>query len=275
MTYPSIDPVLLRLGPVHVHWYGLAYVVGFIAAALLFRRLSRQWGVGLTDDDVLNALLYCVIGVLLGGRLGYVLFYGGRHYLDDPVRVFAIWDGGMAFHGGLAGIIIAGVLFARRVGVPFLRLADMAAVGAPVGFFFGRLANFINGELWGRVTDVSWAMVFPGAGASPRHPSQLYEAVLEGLVMFVVLSVMARRRRPTGAIFGWMLLMYGSFRLLVEFVREPDAQLGLVLGPLTMGQLLSAPLVVLGVWFIWRALRAEDTRGAAVPGKPAKTSGSD
>ncbi|MDZ4063150.1 MAG: prolipoprotein diacylglyceryl transferase, partial [Coriobacteriia bacterium] len=197
LTYPNIDPVLLRLGPVQVHWYGLAYVAGFIAAGLLFRRFSQRWGVGLSDDDVLGAVLYCVIGVLLGSRIGYVLFYGGRYYLDDPVRVFALWDGGMAFHGGLAGIIIAGVLFARRVGVPFLRLADMAAVGAPVGFFFGRLANFINGELWGRVTDVPWAMVFPGAGANPRHPSQLYEAVLEGLVMFVVLSVLARRR-PLG-----------------------------------------------------------------------------
>lgn len=275
LTYPNIDPVLLRLGPVQVHWYGLAYVAGFIAAALLFRSLGRRWGVSLTDDDVLGAVLYCVIGVLLGGRLGYVLFYGGRYYLDNPGAVLAIWDGGMAFHGGLAGIILAGLLFARRVGVPFLRLADMAAVGAPVGFFLGRLANFINGELWGRVTDVPWAMVFPGAGPSPRHPSQLYEAVAEGLVIFVVLWVMARRRRPRGALFGWLLLMYGSFRLLIEFVREPDAQLGLIVGPLTMGQLLSVPLIVLGAWFIWRASRIGDERGARSPEHSADIRGSD
>lgn len=256
LTYPAIDPVLVQLGPFAVHWYGLAYIVGFIAAGVIFGWLSRRWGFGFTTDDVLSVVLYCVLGVLVGGRVGYALFYGGSAFLDDPLMLFRIWNGGMSWHGGFLGIVVAGLFVSYRYKVPFLRLADMAAVGAPVGFFFGRLANFVNGELWGRVTDVPWAMVFPGAGALPRHPSQLYEALLEGLVLFLVLLWLARTRRPDGFMFGVFMLGYGAFRFLVEFVREPDAQLGFLWGGATMGQLLSIPLMIAGVGFIVFAMRS-------------------
>jgi len=261
IPYPTIDPVLVSIGPFEVRWYGLAYVAGFVVAALIMRSINRRWGVGLTDDDLVLAVLYAVIGLMVGARLGYVIAYGSGDYAEDPLAIFRIWDGGMSFHGGFIGLVLAGVLFARRVRVPFLRVADMAAVGATLGLFFGRMANFINGELWGRVTDVPWAMVFPGAGPLPRHPSQLYEAVLEGLVLFGVLWWLSRRRQPDGLITGAFIGLYGVFRFVVEFFREPDAQLGYVLGPFTMGQILSAPLVLVGAWLVWRALRAGRPEG--------------
>lgn len=260
LNYPEIDPVLFQVGPFAIHWYGLAYIVGFIAAGYLFAWLNRRWGIGFSADDILSVVLYCVVGVLIGGRLGYVLFYGGDTFRSDPLQVLRVWNGGMSWHGGFLGIVIAGLLVARRFKIPFLRLADMAAVGAPVGFFFGRLANFVNDELWGRTTDVPWGMVFPGAGSIPRHPSQLYEALLEGLVLFVVLLVLARKRRADGFIFGMFMLGYGSFRFMIEFMREPDAQLGLLWGGATMGQLLSLPLIALGVWFVAQAMRKAATK---------------
>lgn len=255
LTYPALDPVILQIGPIGLRWYGLAYVVGFLVAGWIFARLNRRWGVGLSADDVLTVVLYCVVGVLVGGRLGWVIFYGGAEYLREPLRILQTWTGGMSWHGGFVGIVIAGLVFARRRGIPFVRLADMAAVGAPAGFLFGRLANFVNNELWGRVTDVSWGMVFPGAGPLPRHPSQLYEAFLEGLVMLVVLLLLARKKRPDGFFFGMFMLMYGGFRFVVEFAREPDAQLGFLFAGATMGQLLSLPVAALGAWFVWRAVK--------------------
>lgn len=254
-TYPAIDPVLLTAGPIEVRWYGLAYVAGFLCAATIFWWLNRRWEIGLTADDTLTVVLYAVIGVLVGSRIGWVIVYGGGEYLREPVRILATWEGGMSWHGGFIGIVVAGLLLARKLPVSFVTLADMAAVGAPCGFLFGRLANFVNGELWGRVTDVPWAMVFPGAGPLPRHPSQLYEAVLEGLVMLVVLLLLARKRRPEGFYFGAFMLMYGTFRTLVELVREPDAHLGFLLGPLTMGQLLSVPVALVGLWIVIRSIR--------------------
>ncbi len=256
LTYPTINPVAVHLGPISIRWYGLAYVAGFIAAAWILRRLNRLWDVGITDDQQIDIVLAAVIGVIVGGRLGYVLFYGGTEYLREPLRIFATWDGGMSFHGGLAGILIAGWVVSRKIGIRFLQLVDLGAVGAPIGFFLGRLTNFVNGELWGRVTTVPWGMVFPSGGPLPRHPSQLYEAFLEGLVLLAVLLWMARKRRPEGFIFGTLLALYATFRILVEFVREPDLQLGFIAGPFTMGQLLSVPMLVAGVWFIWRALRS-------------------
>jgi phosphatidylglycerol:prolipoprotein diacylglycerol transferase len=253
LTYPQIDPVALRLGPLSVHWYGLAYVAGFVAAALVLRALARRWSLGLTDDDVLNVLLGAVIGVVVGGRLGYVLLYGSGHYLDNPASVLALWDGGMSFHGGLAGILIAGVIVARTLGISWLALCDLGAVGAPIGIGLGRLANFINGELWGRVTDAPWGMVFPGGGPLPRHPSQLYEALLEGLLLFVVLAWLAWRTppRPQGELLGWLLIGYGAARISVEFFREPDIQLGFLAGGwLTMGMVLSLPMLLCGVWLV-------------------------
>lgn len=269
LAYPEIDPVLFTIGPVAVRWYGLSYIAGFIIAALVLAWLNRRWQIGLSADDLFTIMIYSLIGVLAGSRIGWVLVYGGSEYLADPLRIVATWEGGMSWHGGFVGVLCAGFMISRRLGVPFTTLADMGAVGAPAGFFFGRIANFINGELWGRTTDVSWAMVFPGAGPVPRHPSQLYEAILEGLVMFVVLVLLARSRRPQGFYIGMFMLMYGSFRSLVEFAREPDASLGFVLGPLTMGQVLSMPLAVIGAWIVWRALRGGSmhTSGSKEVGK--------
>jgi len=261
VPYPVIDPVFFSIGSVQVHWYGVAYVAGFLIAGSITYHLNKRWEVGLSSDDLVNLLLIAIVGVMLGGRLGYVIAYGGRRYLDDPIQIMQVWDGGMSFHGALVGIIIAGLLFARMSGVSFLRLADMAAVATPAGVFLGRLANFINGELWGRTTDAPWAMVFPGAGPLPRHPSQLYEALLEGLVMLAVLWFLARRKRSDGFVFGWFLLLYGVFRFAVEFVREPDVQLGFIAGWLTMGQILSLPLILGGAWLIWRAVATDHRSG--------------
>ena len=267
LAYPNIDPVFFSIGPFAVRWYGLAYVAGFILAGLIVRSLSRRWEIGLSDDDLLDIVLAAVVGLVVGARLGYVLFYGVGGYWSDPLSILAFWDGGMSFHGGLIGIMLAGVLVARRKGIPVLRLYDLGAVGAPLGIFLGRIANFINGELWGRETDVPWGMVFPSApGNSPRHPSQLYEALLEGLVLFVVLFLLSRKRRGDGLIIGTLLALYGVFRIFVEFFREPDIQLGFVTGSFTMGQVLSLPMVAIGAWLVWRSFRGGSTAGDPVPG---------
>ncbi len=245
-AFPDVDPVAFAIGPLQVRWYGLAYVAGFVLAAFVLHRLNKRWGVGLTVDQEIDAVLAAVIGLMVGARLGYVLFYGGSEYLRHPERILATWEGGMSFHGGLIGILIAGWVASRRLKVPFLRLADMGAVGAPIGLFLGRVTNFVNGELWGRVTNAPWGVVFPGAGPLPRHPSQLYEALLEGVVLFAVLLAMSRTKRPDGTMLGTLLVLYAVFRIFVEFFREPDAQLGFVAGPFTMGQVLSVPMLVAG-----------------------------
>jgi phosphatidylglycerol:prolipoprotein diacylglycerol transferase len=259
VAFPPIDPVALRIGPLAFRWYGLAYLAGFLCAFWVLRELNRRWHVGLTIDDQITILLAAVIGVVVGGRLGYVLFYNLPMYLAHPLQVFALWDGGMSFHGGLAGIIVAGVVAGRLTGVPFLTIVDMGAVGAPLGLFFGRLANFVNHELWGRVTTLPWGVVFPGAGPLPRHPSQLYEALLEGLLLFAVMWTLSRRARPRGWLLGVLLTWYGVARIFVEFFREPDAQIGLLPGGITEGQLLSIPLIVIGLWLLWWSTR---------PGRP-------
>ncbi len=255
IAFPNIDPVLVRIGPVVIHWYGIAYVIAFVGAGLVAHYLIRRWELPLTNDDLIEIVLAAVIGVIVGARVGYVLFYGGATYWRHPLEVFAVWDGGMSFHGGLAGILIAAWVESRRKPVTFLRLCDIGAVGAPIGIFFGRLANFVNGELWGRPTTLPWGVVFPGAGPLPRHPSQLYEAFLEGAVLLTVLFVLARQKRPEGEITGWFMVLYGVFRIGIEFLRQPDAQLGFVVGPFTMGQLLTLPVVAFGVWLLWRAKR--------------------
>lgn len=259
LTYPDIDPIAFRLGPVAVHWYGLAYVVGFVAAALLFRHFARRWDLGVTDDDVLTVVLAAIVGVIVGSRVGYVLVYGGGYYLDNPIEILSIWDGGMSFHGGLVGILIGGAVAARILRMPWLTMCDLGAIGAPIGFGLGRLANFVNGELWGRVSDVPWAMVFPGAGALARHPSQLYEALLEGVVLFTVVFTLALKLppRPRGELLGWFLTGYGTARVAVEFFRQPDVQIGFLPAGMTMGQLLSVPMVLIGVSLIvWARKRA-------------------
>lgn len=257
LAYPQIDPIAFRIGSFAVHWYGLAYLAGFVGATLVMRWLARRWRLALTDDDLMTVLLSAIIGVIVGGRLGYVLFYGAGYYFRNPGQILAIWDGGMSFHGGLIGILVAGVVAARIVHVPWLTLCDLGSVGAPIGFGLGRIANFVNQELWGRVTDVPWAVVFPNAGDAGRHPSQLYEATLEGLVLFAVMMVLARRMppRPRGELVGWLVMLYGIFRVTAEFFREPDVQIGFVAGGVTMGQVLSVPMIVAGAWLVWRARR--------------------
>lgn len=259
IPYPAIDPVAFHLGPLAVRWYGLAYLAAFLVCAGVVRWLSARWRLGLTGDDLSLILLGAVVGVVVGARLGYIVIYGGPGYLKDPLEVFAIWEGGMSFHGGLIGILLAGVIVARRLRMPLFTLWDLGAVGAPFGFLLGRLANFVNGELWGRVTDVPWAMVFPGAGPLPRHPSQLYEAALEGLALLVGMALLARRLppRPRGELIGWLFALYGCARIACEFFREPDPQIGFLAGGwLTMGMVLSAPLVVAGAVLVVWARRA-------------------
>jgi phosphatidylglycerol:prolipoprotein diacylglycerol transferase len=256
LSYPQIDPIAIKLGPLRVHWYGLMYLFGFVAFWLLGRWRARREDVVVRPEEVGDLLFYGMVGVILGGRLGYVLFYGVEALLRDPLMIFRIWEGGMSFHGGLLGALVGGWLYQRRRGWGFLRTMDFVAPLIPPGLFFGRIGNFINAELWGRPTDLPWGMVFPGAGPQPRHPSQLYEAFLEGIVLFAVLWIFSSRPRPAGAVSGLFLLCYGLFRFLVEFVRQPDPQLGyLAFGWLTMGQVLSLPMMVLGAGLLVWAYR--------------------
>ena len=246
-----LDPIAVQIGPLQIRWYGLAYVAGFICAFLILGNLSKRWRVRINEDAFFVIVFSVILGVIIGGRAGYVLFYGDGYYLQHPEKILAFNEGGMSFHGGLIGVLVGGYIASRITHIPFLTLADMGAVGAAIGLFFGRCANFVNGELWGAPTDLPWGVVFGGAaGTMPRHPSQLYEALLEGVVIFCVLFALSRKNppRPRGTFIGLFLVMYGVFRFLVEFVREPDVQLGYLWGGwLTMGQVLSVPLIVAGV----------------------------
>ena len=262
LPFPQIDPVALQLGPLAIRWYALAYIAGLVLGWLYVRRVVRRPGWQMTPEIVDDFLFNATLGVIIGGRLGFVLFYNPGYYLQNPLEILMLWEGGMAFHGGLLGVAVACFVTARQHGLSALEVGDAAAVAAPIGLFFGRIANFINGELWGRPTDLPWGMVFPGAGPLPRHPSQLYEAALEGLLLFLVMAWLARGgydRTQAGRLGGVFLLGYGTARFLVEFVRQYDPQLGLFLGAFTMGQLLSLPMIVLGAWLIAR------TRTRAAP----------
>lgn len=263
ISFPNIDPVAVSIGPLDIRWYGLAYLAGFLLgwAYGLYLAGKVPAGVRPDRDDVDAFLPWGVAGVILGGRLGYVLFYQAGAYLADPLEIFKVWHGGMSFHGGASGVIIALIAFSVFKKINVLRLSDIFCAATPMGLFFGRIANFINGELYGRLAgpDVPWAMVFPGGGDVPRHPSQLYEAGLEGIVLFAVLAVLVHResvRERPGIVTGVFLAGYGVARGCVEMFREPDAHLGLVLGPFSMGQLLSAPMIVLGLGVIAYALKA-------------------
>ena len=260
-AFPNIDPVAFRIGPLAVRWYGLAYMTAFLAAWWILKRLDERWDLGLGPDGRAATVLAAVIGVIVGGRLGYVLFYGAGVYWREPVRILQLWDGGMSFHGGLVGLLLAGTWVARRYHVPFLRLTDAGAIAAPIGLFLGRIANFINDELWGRVTNVPWGVVFPNGGPLPRHPSQLYEAALEGLVLFGVMLWLARKDRDAGEITGWLLTLYAVFRIFVEFFREPDIQIGFLPGGITMGQLLTIPVLLGGIWLLWWVRRNRVANG--------------
>jgi phosphatidylglycerol:prolipoprotein diacylglycerol transferase len=255
MTFPQIDPVIVQLGPLAIRWYGLMYLLGFIAAYLLIRHLSVWRGLPVDRDGAADLLFYGAIGVVVGGRLGYVLFYQPGWYLQHPLEALAIWQGGMSFHGGLLGVVAATLIFCRRRRLPILLTGDVLVTAATIGLGLGRIGNFINGELWGRPTGLPWGVVFPGAGPEPRHPSQLYQAFLEGLVLFLLLYWLHRRRVTPGTVFFSFFLGYGLFRFLVEFVRQPDAHLGFLWGGATMGQLLCLPMIAFGigglVW-LWR-----------------------
>ncbi len=252
LPFPDIDPVALAIGPLAIRWYALAYLAGFLLAwkyALWI--VSRDPHLRPNKDDIDNFVPWAVLGVILGGRIGYVLFYQFDLYAADPLEALKVWHGGMSFHGGALGVIVAlfGYSFVHKFSL--LRLSDAACAGVPIGLFFGRIANFVNGELYGRVTDVPWAFVFPRGGALPRHPSQLYEAILEGLVLFVILYLIIRRddlRNRPGIVTGVFLAGYGFMRFLVEFVREPDVQLGLYAGFFSMGQFLCIPMILFGAY---------------------------
>lgn len=246
LSYPNIDPVILRLGPLQFRWYGLMYLLGFTAAYFVIKAKAAARGVAITTDQLYDLIAYGAVGVILGGRLGYTLFYNLPYYLEHPAKIVAVWEGGMSFHGGLLGTILALWLFCRRQGFPVYTIADLVAVAVPIGLGLGRIGNFINGELFGRPTDVSWCMVFPGGGPECRHPSQLYEAGLEGGLLFVLVWIVSRVQTPPGTVFWSFITGYGLCRLVVEFFREPDLHLGFVLGPFSMGQVLSAPMVLLG-----------------------------
>jgi phosphatidylglycerol:prolipoprotein diacylglycerol transferase len=256
IPFPVIDPVAVSFGPIKVRWYGLAYFAGILLGWLYARRLvshERLWGdrpAPLTLADIDDLLLWMTLGIIIGGRLGNVLFYDPGFYLSDPLAVFRIWEGGMAFHGGLVGTILAMLIFGARRKIPVLTLFDVTAAATPIGLFLGRVANFINGELYGRPTDVPWAIVFPGGGPEPRHPSQLYEAALEGILLFAVLRLLTHHTlsltRP-GLTGGAFIAGYGLCRTLVEFLREPDPELEQLTGFLTMGMVLSIPMVLVGV----------------------------
>jgi phosphatidylglycerol:prolipoprotein diacylglycerol transferase len=264
LPFPAISPVLVTIGPFAVRWYALAYIVGIMLGWLYARhiiRSSKFWGgeppLTLTDFD--DFVLWVTLGIILGGRFGYVLFYNLKFFLDHPAEIVQLWKGGMSFHGGFLGCVVAVLLFGRNRGIPVLSLGDITCAVGPIGLFLGRLANFVNGELWGRPTDVPWAMVFPSGGPEARHPSQLYEAGLEGLALLGLLFLLVRAgalRRP-GCILGAFCVGYGAARSFGELFREPDAQIGFLPGGLTMGMLLSIPLILAGLGFLYVALRRD------------------
>ncbi|WP_263082048.1 prolipoprotein diacylglyceryl transferase [Endozoicomonas sp. Mp262] len=257
IAYPDIDPVAISLGPLKVHWYGLMYLVGFACAwwlgTLRAKNSARLW----KPEQVSDIVFYGAMGVVIGGRFGYVLFYNFDYFLQNPLWLFHIWEGGMSFHGGLLGVLLAMCLYARKLDKSFFQITDFIAPLVPIGLGTGRLGNFIGGELWGRVTDVPWAMVFPRDPSQlPRHPSQLYQFALEGVTLFAILWWFSSKPRPRMAVSGVFLLVYGLARILVEFVRQPDAQLGFIAFDwLTMGQILSLPMVLLGIGFIMYAYK--------------------
>jgi phosphatidylglycerol:prolipoprotein diacylglycerol transferase len=271
LPFPNFDPVLIQLGPFAIRWYALAYIVGILLGWFYARAIVRNqklWGgpAPMTALDIDDFIVWVTLGIILGGRLGYVLFYNPSYFAEHPMEAFQLWKGGMSFHGGFTGCIVAVVLFAKKNKVPILSLGDVTCATGTLGVLLGRIANFINGELWGRPTDVAWGMVFPSGGPVPRHPSQLYEAALEGLLLFIVLGLLIRAgalRRP-GLIIGAFAVGYSLARSFCELFREPDAQLGFLWNTITMGTLLSIPLLAFGIALIVNALRRPPRSAAAI-----------
>jgi phosphatidylglycerol:prolipoprotein diacylglycerol transferase len=279
IAFPVFDPIALSLGPIAIRWYALAYITGIVLGWIYARSLvkkERLWGgsVPITLVQLDDFILWVTIGIIVGGRTGYVLFYNPAFFFQHPAEIFQLWNGGMSFHGGFLGCVAAVMLFARKNDISILSLGDITTAVGPIGLFLGRLANFINSELWGRAADssVPWAMVFPNGGPLPRHPSQLYEAGLEGILLFTILAVMIRMgalKRP-GLILGSFIAIYGLARITGEFFREPDPQLGFLWGGLTMGMLLSVPMIIAGAILIvmaWRRQTREPIQ-KSIQGRP-------
>jgi phosphatidylglycerol:prolipoprotein diacylglycerol transferase len=256
IPFPVIDPVLVEIGPLVIRWYALAYIAGILIGWRVARVLAQRPPVVATKEQVDDFITWVTLGIIIGGRLGYVLFYRPGYYVTAPWEALYVWQGGMSFHGGALGVIIAAWLFSKRNGIDWVAFADRVVCVVPIGLFLGRLANFINSELWGRATDVPWAMVFPNGGPEPRHPSQLYQASMEGACLFTLLMLLARseriRARP-GILSGTFLAGYGVARIIGEFFRQPDAHLGFLFAGATMGQILSVPMILVGAWLILRA----------------------
>ena len=256
IVFPSIDPIALELGPVAIRWYSLAYIAGILLGWRYMITLAAQSKTLIERTHIDDFIIWATLGIIFGGRLGYVIFYNPAYFAENPMMIIAMWKGGMSFHGGLLGVILASWFFARKSQINFIILSDMICAAAPIGIFFGRIANFVNGELFGRISDVPWAIIFPRGGPAPRHPSQLYEAGLEGLLLFSLLGILIFQfkalNRP-GLSSGIFLTGYGAARYLVEFVREPDAHLGMIYNIATMGQILSIPLIVIGACFIYKS----------------------
>ena len=258
LTYPEISPIALSLGPIDIRWYSLAYLTGILAAWFLLLRNNDKNKLGYSRQQIEDLAFYVTLGIIIGGRLGYAVFYGGAEMWLKPWRLLELWKGGMSFHGGIAGVIGAVWLFARKYQFKFLAITDLVVLYTPIGMFLGRIANFINDELWGRETDMPWAVRFPNGGYVPRHPSQLYEAFFEGIIIFIVLNLMWRLpkvRERSGIVSAMFVLLYGVFRILMEQFRQPDVQLGFFFGGVTMGQMLSVPLIAAGAWVLTVKLR--------------------
>ncbi len=252
IPYPNISPVIFSLGPLQLRWYGTMYLIGFVVGYLLMRRLTAGRKGRFKGQLLMDFLAYVALGIVVGGRLGYVLVYNFSYFMEHPLEVLAIWKGGLSFHGGFLGVILAGTWFAKRNKIGFYEMADVAVVPLPIALGLGRIGNFINGELFGRPSDLPWCMVFPQGGPECRHPSQLYEALLEGVVLFLVMWRLGKVETRPGVAFWGFVMFYGLFRFLAEFAREPDPQLGLILGPFSMGQLLSLPMAAAGAWMFAR-----------------------
>lgn len=258
MQYPNINPVAFHLGSWPVYWYGLMYLVGFVSGWFVLSRRLKHRDLGITQTQLSDIVFYVALGAILGGRIGYMVFYDFHVLVTEPWMLFETWKGGMSFHGGLLGVCVAMALCARHFKLSWLAVTDIIAPAVPLGLAAGRIGNFINGELWGRVTDLPWGMVFPLAGSAPRHPSQLYEFALEGILLFIILWTYSSKPRPLGAVSGLFAIGYGVFRFCIEFFREPDAQIGyLAFGWLTEGQLLSLPLIAFGIGLMVWAYRRQ------------------
>ena len=257
IDFPNVSPIAFSIGPFALRWYALAYLVGIVVAWVLTDKNIKKYNINISKNQLEDIVFYATLGVILGGRLGYVLCYGSDYFWKHPLQILFVWNGGMSFHGGIVGVILGLLYFSKKYKFPFLKITDMAALYVPIGIFLGRIANFINDELWGRVTDVPWAVKFPNGGFLPRHPSQLYEAFMEGVLLFIILNFLWRKkyvREHTGIISAIFLVGYACSRIVAEFFREPDSHLGFIVSGITMGQILSLPFLLLGIYILNKAV---------------------